>query len=78
MQTTTPSAEQVRAALQPLSMKQLARLSELSGVPSTTLYKIKLGTTTNPGIETVRAFVPFISAACATPEPLAPATEGGA
>lgn len=55
-----PSAEEVRAALAPLSLKQLDKLAELSGVPVTTIYKVKRGETENPGIETVRRFAPFI------------------
>lgn len=62
------SAEQVQAALAPLSLKQVDRLAELSGVPATTIYKIKRGETENPGIETVRKFLPHIEAA-ATTEP---------
>jgi hypothetical protein len=58
-----PSIDQVRSALAPLSLKQLEVLERLSGVPATTIYKIKLGTTENPGIETVRKFAPHISAA---------------
>ncbi len=41
-------------------MKQIARLSELSGVGAPTIYKIKLGTTENPGIETLRKFLPHM------------------
>lgn len=64
------SAEQVQAALAPLSVKQLDHLAELSGVPATTIYKIKRGETTNPGIETVRKFMPHVQAAAKyTPEP---------
>ena len=68
MNTPLLSAEQVQAALAPLSLKQVDRLAELSGVPATTIYKIKRGETENPGIETVRKFLPHIEAA-ATPEP---------
>lgn len=57
------SAEQVRDALKPLTLRQLDRLSELSGVPATTIYKIQRGETTNPGIETVRKFMPHLDAA---------------
>lgn len=64
---TLPSAEQVRAALSPLTMKQLERLEELSGVPATTIYKIKRGETENPGIETLRRFLPHISEAIGSP-----------
>jgi predicted transcriptional regulator len=62
-----PGADQVRAALAPLTLRQLDRLAELSGVPATTIYKIKRGETENPGIETLRKFVPHISAASAPP-----------
>jgi len=60
MNDTIPSTEEVRAALAPLTLKQLDRLALLSGVPATTIYKVKLGETTNPGIETVRKFIGFI------------------
>lgn len=54
---------EVRAALKPLTLKQIDRLGELSGVPPTTLYKIQRGETANPGIETVAKFLPHVSAA---------------
>lgn len=55
-------------------MKQIAQLSTLSGVPSPTIYKIKLGTTENPGIETLRKFMPHMPAVLAgDPAPAAPA-----
>jgi hypothetical protein len=57
---TFPSAEDVRAALASLTLKQLDRLAELSSVPATTIYKIKRGETKNPGVETLRLFVPHI------------------
>lgn len=59
--STIPSAEDVRAALAPLSLKQLDRLAELSGVPATTIYKVKRGETENPGIETVRKFLGHVA-----------------
>lgn len=55
-----PSADDVRAALAPLSLKQLDRLAALSGVAATTIYKVKRGETENPGIETVRKFMRYI------------------
>lgn len=55
-----PSIEVVRSRLHELNLRQLARLSELSGVPPTTIYKIQRGETENPGIETVRKFLPHI------------------
>ena len=63
MELLLPSAEQVRAQLAPLTLKQLDRLAELSGVPATTIYKIKRGETENPGIETLRRFLPHIAGA---------------
>lgn len=53
----------MRAALASLTLKQLERLATLSGVPMTTIYKIKRGETENPGIETIRSFAPHIRAA---------------
>lgn len=60
---TVPSAEEVRAALAHLTMKQIDRLAEISGVPPTTIYKIKRGETKNPGVETLRQFMPHVDAA---------------
>lgn len=53
-------AEQVKQALASLSLRQLERLAEVSGVPVATIYKIKRGETSNPGIETVRKFMPHV------------------
>lgn len=53
---------------------QVQQLSRLSKVPFTTLWKIKDGTTSNPGIETVRLFIDHIDdaqRAPAAPEPKA-------
>ena len=44
---------------------QLERLAELSGVPFTTIYKVKRGETKNPGIETLRQFMPHVQDALA-------------
>ena len=63
MEHTIISAEQVRAALAHLTMKQIDHLAGLSGVPAPTIYKIKLGNTENPGVDTVRKFMPHIAAA---------------
>lgn len=45
-------------------MVELQELADASGTKFSTLLKIKLGTTTNPGIETVRKFWPYLK-----PEP---------
>lgn len=55
----TPLAEVV-GQLVDLTQSQIRVLSEKSGVPYGTIMKIRLGETLNPGIETIRAFVPFI------------------
>ena len=60
-----PTVEAVRAALSAMSLRQIDRLSDLSGVPAPTIAKIRRGETENPGIETVRKFAPHINAACA-------------
>ena len=65
MDTSIPSAEQVRHRLLALNLKQLDRLSELSGVPVPTIYKIRREETKNPGIDTVRKILPHIDAAAA-------------
>lgn len=54
--STIPSAAQVRAALGELTHSQVQELARRSGVPFTTLWKIRDGTTFKPGLDTVRAF----------------------
>lgn len=66
MSIIIPSSAQVRAALQPLTLKQIEALGGLSGVPPTTIYKIKRGETDNPGIETVGKFMPHIATVLAS------------
>ena len=58
MNMNLPPAAEVRALLERLTHAQVQQLSTDSGVPFTTLWKIRDGTTTNPGIETVRKFWP--------------------
>jgi transcriptional regulator with XRE-family HTH domain len=62
MKTSILSADDVRTALAALTLRQVDRLAELSGVPATTIYKIRRGETANPGIETVRKFMPHVQA----------------
>lgn len=73
MQAKIPSADEVRAALGSLSMAQVHELSRLSGVPWTTLRKIRDGETPNPRLETVRQFAPHVSSV-GTPASAAPAS----
>ncbi|MCB1891961.1 MAG: hypothetical protein KDF48_07075 [Rhodocyclaceae bacterium] len=43
-----------------MKARQLDALATLSGVPVTTLVKIRNGQTADPRIDTVRAFWPFV------------------
>lgn len=61
MDMSLPSVDLVRAQLRMLSYAGVKQLANRSGVPFTTLWKIRDGTTANPGIETVRQFWPALS-----------------
>ncbi len=63
MDVTIPSPEEVAAALAPLGHAQMQELARLSGVPFTTLWKIKTRTTKDPGVSTVRDLWPHVEAA---------------
>ena len=63
MENDIPSSAQVRQWLAPLSVQQLRRLSEVSGVPLTTLWNIRAGHTKDPRLETVRQIAPHAIAA---------------
>ena len=63
MNTSIPSAKDIRQELVSLGTAQLRILAELSGVPFTTLWKVRSGETSNPGVETVRKFRPYIGVA---------------
>ena len=67
MTNDIPSALQVRAWLLPLGNVQLQRLSQLSGVPFSTLLKMRVGETKDPRIETVRKLAPHVSEAARVP-----------
>lgn len=58
MGTSIPSLDEMRLVLERLSFSELRRLSHESGVPFTTLWKVRSGETPNPRINTVRAFWP--------------------
>lgn len=60
MNIVIPPVVEVRAELSGLGHARMQELAKLSGVPFTTLWKIKDGTTENPGIETVRKFWPYL------------------
>lgn len=63
MKSTIPASPEVRSALKALTYEQLARLATLADVGFGTLVKIRSGTTKNPGIDTVRKFLPHLRAA---------------
>lgn len=56
-----PSVDLVRDRLRQLTHAGIKNLAAKSGVPFTTLWKIRDGTTTNPGIDTVRRFWPELA-----------------
>jgi transcriptional regulator with XRE-family HTH domain len=58
MTPSIPTPAEVRATLEALSYSRCNELARLSGVPLTTLWNIRKGDTTNPGIETVGKFMP--------------------
>lgn len=60
MRHTIPSASDVRAKLQRLTLSDLNKLAAVSGVSVHTIYKIQRGETPNPGIETVAKFWPHL------------------
>ncbi len=74
MSTDIPSVAAIRLELQALGYAATQRLAKLSGVPFTTIWKIRDGTTRNPGIETVAQFVVHIAAAKTSPSLETPST----
>ena len=65
MNNDIPSVRQVQEALKRLTLRQIDTLSALSGVPAPTIAKIRYGVSENPGIETIRKFMPHIAKASA-------------
>lgn len=66
MQANIPSAKELRELLAPMRYSDIRRISEASGVPFGTLWKVRSGETENPGIETVRSFLAHMDGATAT------------
>lgn len=71
MNSTIPSAEEVRERLRSLELAKVRDLANASGVPFTTLWKMRSGETKNPGIDTVRKVYSQIP-----PQALANAAQG--
>lgn len=60
MEQNIPTPADIRARLTPMGHAQMQDLSRASGVPFTTLWKIRNGETVNPRIETVGQFFNLI------------------
>lgn len=69
MDIPIPSADELQRSLARLTTAQLRQLSVYSGVPFTTLWKVRSGETKNPGVETVRQFFPFVERAASVGAP---------
>ncbi len=71
MSTSIPPVASIRDRLAGLSHAQVQQLSRQSSVPFTTIWKIRDGTTENPGMETVRKFWAHVEQMelAPTPEP---------
>lgn len=60
MANQIPSSGDLKEKLAHLGHKEVQELATDSGVPFTTIWKVRAGTTTNPGVETVRKFWPHL------------------
>lgn len=63
METINPSIEVLRKGLLQLRRGQVERLSELSLIPATTIWKLRGGHVTNPTINTFSALTKHLPAA---------------
>lgn len=68
MCTEIPTPETVRQRMADLGYPEIRSLSSVSGVPFTTLLKIKSGETSNPGIGTVGMFWGHLPASATQPK----------
>ncbi len=68
MSNEIPSVAEVRQQLSGIELADVRALAVVSGVPFTTLWKVRSGETENPGIETVRKFYGFIPKVLAVKE----------
>ena len=63
MEIKIPTALEVRGLLSELGHAQMQGLAKVSGVPFTTLWKIRSGETADPRLETVGQFFGLIESA---------------
>lgn len=68
MELTLPSMDDVRKRLKALSKAQVDALQKHSGVPVSTIYKIRYGLTPNPGYVTVNDLYAKLPAAEGEPK----------
>ena len=76
MDTSIPSPEQVRTRLEALGHAGIKALADKTGVPFTTLWKVRAGETSNPRLETVRAIWPELIGTSGAPAVLEPSAGG--
>lgn len=79
MNTEIPSMTDVRSRMLLLRDAEIDRVATDSGVPASTLRKIRQGVTPNPGFDTVRKFfhlLPSPAPAAHHPNPAQPAEQG--
>ncbi len=60
MDQNIPSAADLRCMLLSLGHAQMQQMALRSGVPFTTLWKLRSGETDNPRLETVRSLLPHL------------------
>jgi transcriptional regulator with XRE-family HTH domain len=60
MDSHIPSAADLRAKLSLLGHAQMQQMASCSGVPFTTLWKLRSGETADPRLETVRLLLPHL------------------
>jgi predicted transcriptional regulator len=59
----------IQVRLKGLKGFEIDALASVSGVPTSTLWKIRNGVTPNPGFETVRKFYPHLPTSDTQPAP---------
>ena len=60
MDSHIPSAADLRGMLMTLGHAQMRQMATRSGIPFTTLWKLRSGETDNPRLETVRSLLPHL------------------
>ena len=71
MPSVVPSVESIRLELLSLGHAEVQQLATLSRVPFSTIWKIRDGTTKNPGIATVGQFISHVEVIASTRKQMA-------